>query len=444
LRVREGARTPFTAVRDAAVRLEGGAHDYDALMEMATDRRFVLLGEATHGTSEFYRMRDEITRRLVGECGFDGVAVEGDCPDSWRVSRYVQGQGGDDAEGALADFRRFPVWMWRNRQVAELVRWLRGFNTGRPLERRVGFYGLDLYSLYRSAEAVIGYLDAVDPDQAQRARRLYACLDHACDPQAYGYEAAFGIRPNCREAAVAQLVAVRARMCEYLRRDGVPALDAQFYAERNAEVVVNAETYYRAMFSGRADTWNLRDAHMRDMLLALSRYCVDRGGSGRLVVWAHNSHIGDARATEARRRGEWNLGQLMREHAGDEVLLVGFTTYAGRVAAASRWGGDVELKTVRPALADSYEHLFRSTRLDRFFLPLHEPVTAPLDEAMLERFIGVIYLPETERASHYYGADLRGQFDAVFHLDETDAVDPLDVPAHWEPGTTAEEESLGG
>lgn len=435
----EGARTPFTAVRGLAMRLDGGAGDYDALLAMAADRRFVLLGEATHGTREFYRMRAEITLRLVGECGFDAVAVEGDWPDCWRVSRFVQGQGEDDPETAFADFDRFPRWMWRNRQAAELARRLRGYNAGRALERRVGFYGLDLYSLYRSAEAVIRYLQSVDPEQGARARRAYACLDHRCDPQAYGYEAAFGIRPACREEALAQLLALRAQAAGYLQRDGTPALDAQFYAERNAEVVVRAEAYYRAMFGASVDTWNLRDAHMCDTLFALSRYRRERGGSGRVVVWAHNSHLGDARATDARRRGEWNLGQLVRERAGAEALNVGFTTYTGHVAAASHWDGDVERKRVRPALAESYEHLFHSTRLDRFFLPLAEAAAAPLDEAMLERAIGVIYLPESERASHYFHAELRAQFDALFHLDETEEVEPFDVPVHWHPRAEAEE-----
>lgn len=435
--MREGPRTPFTAVRELAVRLDGGSRDYDTLLDLAAGKRFVLLGEATHGTHEFYGMRAEITQRLVAECGFDAVAVEGDWPDCWRVSRFVQGQGGDAPEQAFADFDRFPRWMWRNRQAEALARWLRGYNTGRPLEKRLGFYGLDLYSLYRSAEAVIRYLETVDPTQAERARRRYACLDHHCDPQSYGYETAFGIRADCREEAVAQLLALRAQSAEYLERDGAAALDAQFYAERNAEVVVNAEVYYRAMFGASVNTWNLRDAHMRDTLFALSRYRRARGGTGRIVVWAHNSHLGDARATEVRRRGEWNLGQLVRERAGAEALSVGFTTYTGYVAAASRWDGDVERKRIRPALPESYEHLFYSTRLDRFFLSLADAV--PLNEAMLERAIGVIYLPESERASHYFYANLREQFDAVFHLDETSEVEPFDVPARWHRRAEAEE-----
>ena len=423
--------TPFLATRELAQRLEGSAADYDTLLEMAADRRFVLLGEATHGTQEFYRMRAEITRRLIAEHGFDAVAVEADWPDAWRVNRYVQGNGDDDATSALDDFERFPQWMWRNREVLDFVAWLRTYNTDRGPQARVGFYGLDLYSLYRSADAVIRYLQQVDPEQAEIARGRYAALDHVREPQVYGYQAAFGQRPAGREAAVAQLLQLRDDAQTYLERNGLTGIDAHFFAERNAAVVVNAETYYRAMFGRRVNTWNLRDAHMRDTLLALADYRIRRGGTGKVVVWAHNSHLGDARATEAHLRGEWNLGQLMRQDVGDKALLVGFTTYTGHVSAASQWDGDVEHKWVRPALHDSYEHLFHSTGLDRFFLKLNDPAAEPLRETMLERAIGVIYVPQTERASHYFVTSLAHQFDAVFHLDETAALEPLDAPRHW-------------
>ncbi|OIQ79177.1 erythromycin esterase [mine drainage metagenome] len=423
--------TPFLATRELAQRLEGSAADYDTLLEMAADRRFVLLGEATHGTQEFYRMRAEITRRLIAEHGFDAVAVEADWPDAWRVNRYVQGNGDDDATSALDDFECFPQWMWRNREVLDFVAWLRTYNTDRGPQARVGFYGLDLYSLYRSADAVIRYLQQVDPEQAEIARGRYAALDHVREPQVYGYQAAFGQRPAGREAAVAQLLQLRNDAQAYLERNGLTGIDAHFFAERNAAVVVNAETYYRAMFGRRVNTWNLRDAHMRDTLLALADYRIRRGGTGKVVVWAHNSHLGDARATEAHLRGEWNLGQLMRQDVGDKALLVGFTTYTGHVSAASQWDGDVEHKWVRPALHDSYEHLFHSTGLDRFFLRLNDPAAEPLRETMLERAIGVIYVPQTERASHYFVTSLAHQFDAVFHLDETAALEPLDAPRHW-------------
>ncbi|MDE2234764.1 MAG: erythromycin esterase family protein [Gammaproteobacteria bacterium] len=431
--------TPFHATRSLARKLTGGARDYDALLAMAEDKQFVLLGEATHGTREFYRMRAEITRRLIDELGFDAVAVEGDWPDAWRVNRYVHGHGDDDAEVALADFERFPLWMWRNREVLDFIGWLRTGNTGRPLERRAGFYGLDLYSLYRSADAVIHYLDRVDPEEGQRARRRYALLDHVRDPQTYGYQSAFGLRPAAHREVVEQLQQLLQSNNQYVRANGLADIDAQFFAERNAAVVVNAETYYRAMFGSRINTWNLRDAHMCDTLFALSEYRRRRGGLGRVVVWAHNSHVGDARATEARERGEWNLGQLVRERAASSALLVGFTTYTGYVSAASEWDGDVEHRWVRPALKDSCEHLFHTTRLERFFLPLGSSDADSLQQSMLQRAIGVIYVPHTERASHYFDVSLASQFDAVFHVDETSALEPLDIPEHWHRRETAAE-----
>jgi erythromycin esterase-like protein len=423
--------TPFLAVRALARRLDGNAGDYDELLEMAANRRFVLLGEATHGTREFYRMRAQITGRLIAEHGFDTVAVEADWPDAWRVNCHVQGDGDDDAESALDDFERFPQWMWRNREVLDFVGRLRADNATREPQHRVGFYGLDMYSLYRSADAVIRYLQQIDPDQAQIACERYAALDHVREPQVYGYQAAAGERPPARDAVVAQLLQLQRGAQTYLEHDGLAALDAQFVAERNATVVVNAESYYRGMFGRRVNTWNLRDAHMRDTLLALTDYRVRRGGSGKVVVWAHNSHLGDARATESHLRGEWNLGQLIRQQQVDKALLVGFTTYTGRVSAASEWDAEVEHKWVRPALHDSYEYLFRSTGLDRFFLRLDDPAAEALREPMLERAIGVIYLPKSERASHYFVASIARQFDAVFHLDETTALEPLDAPQHW-------------
>lgn len=425
------ATTPFLAVRELAQRLNDNDSDYDALLEMARDREFVLLGEATHGTQDFYRMRAQITRRLIVEGRFDAVAIEGDWPDTWRVNCFVQGEGDADADAALADFKRFPIWMWRNREMRDFILWLRGHNASLSPEARVGVYGLDLYSMYQSADAVIRYLERVDPEQAALARDRYAALDHVREPQAYGYATAVGARPDAREGVVAQLLQLRADACLHLSQDGLAALDAQFFAQQNAEVVVDAENYYRSMFGRRLNTWNLRDAHMYRTLSALARYRLQRGGRGRLVVWAHNSHLGDARATDSHWRGEWNLGQLVREAAGAKALLVGFSTYTGHVSAASQWDGDVEHKWVRPALHDSYEYLFHSTGLDRFFLPLNEVAAEPLCEAMLERAIGVIYLPQSERESHYFWTSLAHQFDALFHLDETSALEPLEVPPHW-------------
>lgn len=427
----QAAHTAFIAVRELAQRLNGSPRDYDALIALAAGKNLVLLGEATHGTAEFYRMRAEITRRLITELGFDSVAIEGDWPDANRVNRYVAGADGDSAETALADFERFPTWMWRNREVLDFIGWLRTHNAGLSPQARVGFHGLDLYSLYRSADAVVSYLNQVDPEQAERARQRYAALDHVRDPQEYGYQVAMALRPAAHDAVVRQLLELRAYGMAHLQADEYSAVDAQFISERNAAVVVNAECYYRSMFGARVNSWNLRDAHMCDTLFALTQHRRTHGGSGRTVVWAHNSHLGDARATDAHARGEWNLGQLVRESAGATALLVGFTTYTGHVSAAAAWDAEVEHKWVRPALAGSCEQLFYKTRLDRFFLPLTEAAAAPLREPLLQRAIGVIYLPQSERASHYFQVSLAAQFDALFHLDETTALEPLTPPQQW-------------
>lgn len=419
-------------IRSSALVLGDSPRDYDPLLRMVGKRPFALLGEATHGTHEFYAMRAGITQRLIEELGFDAVAVEADWPDAYRLNRYVRGAGDARIDESFADFQRFPTWMWRNQAVREFIRWLHAHNAQAPPASRVGFYGLDLYSLYRSADAVIAYLDGVDPEQASAARRLYAGLDHVRDPQEYGYEAAAGLRTPCRDAAAALLIDLLRKAPDYLEHDSQAALDEQFFAERNAYVVVNAERYYRTMFGGRTSTWNLRDTHMVNTLLALRKHLRHQGRQGRIVVWAHNSHLGDARATQMGERGECNVGQLLREQAGaGNALLVGFTTYTGHVTAARDWDGPAERRWVRPALKESCEHLFYSTRLDRFFLPLHDGIAESLAEPRLERAIGVLYRPDTELASHYFGTSLSAQFDAVFHLDETTAVEPLDVAERW-------------
>ncbi|MDE2280887.1 MAG: erythromycin esterase family protein [Xanthomonadaceae bacterium] len=422
-------------LRGEALRLGDSVHDYDALLDSVGERSLVLLGEATHGTQEFYRMRADITLRLIAEQGFDAVVAEADWPDAYRLNLFVRGEGEDaGAASAFGDFERFPRWMWRNEEVLRFAQALRASNLERPAERRVGFYGMDMYSLYRSAEAVVHYLSSVDEEQAAIARRQYAALDHVRDPQRYGYEAAYGVRPDCRQAVRERLLALWKHAPEYLGRDGRSAADAFFFAERNAQVVASAESYYRAMFGPRAESWNLRDRHMVDTLLALQGHLRSHGGTGRIVVWAHNSHLGDARATEMSFAGEWNVGQLIRQRLGEaEALLVGFTTYTGTVTAAYEWDGEAECRDVLPARADSYESLFRDTRLDRFYLPLQGEAARVLRTPMRERAIGVLYRPDTELQSHYFMASLPSQFDAVFHLDETQAVQPMDVGAGVSP-----------
>jgi erythromycin esterase-like protein/predicted phosphoribosyltransferase len=435
--------TPREAVREAAHRLTGADRDYDPLMALIGDARFVLLGEASHGTHEFYRERARITQRLIDEKGFTAVAVEADWPDAYRVNRYVRGAGDDfDAVEALADFRRFPRWMWRNTEVVEFIDWLRAHNDALPPNvEKTGFYGLDLYSLHASMKAVLQYLEQVDPDAARRARARYACFDHfGPDPQIYGFLAATDLDKSCKDQVVSQLVELRRRSTEYARRDGSIAEEEFFYAEQNARVVKNAEEYYRSMFFGEVSSWNLRDGHMVETLEALVAHLGRQGRRAKLIVWAHNSHLGDARATAMGQRGELNVGQLVREKYGREAVLVGFTTDHGTVTAASDWHSVAERKRVRQALAGSCEALFHASLPARFLLiwQRNRELSEALREPRLERAIGVIYRPETERASHYFQARLSDQFDAVLHFDETRAVEPLEYTAEWEAGELPE------
>ncbi len=420
------------AVRDSAQLLSGAAEDYDPLMELIGDARFVLIGEASHGTHEFYEQRAEITKRLIQEKGFTAVAVEADWPDAYRVNRYVQGVSDDQTPAeALLIFQRFPTWMWRNTIVLNFVSWLRQHNDALPENAaKAGFYGLDLYSLYCSMAAVLKYLDKVDPEAAKRARDRYSCLEHfEEDTQAYGYAASLGFSQSCEEQVVNQLLELQRQTAEYANRDGQIAADEFFYAEQNARIVKNAEEYYRSMFRGRVSSWNIRDRHMAETLDQLAAHLDRQGRQAKVVVWEHNSHLGDARATDMAQAGELNVGQLVRERYGQDAVLVGFTTYTGTVTAASNWDEPPQLQPVRPALPESYEALFHQTGLPSFLLNLRQenPAVAGLRQARLERAIGVIYRPETERASHYFYARLPDQFDAVIHIDDTRAVQPLDL-----------------
>ncbi|MHB1225130.1 MAG: erythromycin esterase family protein [Gemmatimonadaceae bacterium] len=430
------------AIHDAARPLVGAPDDFDPLLALVGDARFVLIGEASHGTHEFYRIRGEITKRLIREKGFSAVAVEADWPDAYRVNRYVRGRGSDpDAEEALGGFERFPQWMWRNADVLDFVGWLREYNDERRELPTVGFYGLDLYSLHASMEAVLSYLRVVDPEAAVRALYRYGCFESfGEDPQQYGYSATYGLTASCEEQVVAQLVELRRAAGEYARRDGRVAPDDLFFAEQNARVVANAERYYRAMFGSRVSSWNLRDRHMTEMLEALVGFLGGHGRQPRVVVWAHNSHLGDARATELGAGGELNVGQLVRQRYGRDALLVGFSGYTGTVTAASNWDQPAERKTVRPALADSYEALFHEVGIRNFLLDLTAPseAVAGLREPRLERAIGVVYRPETERLSHYFHARLPQQFDALLHYDTTRAVEPLERTGTWDRGELPE------
>jgi erythromycin esterase-like protein len=406
------------------------------VLERVGRRRLALLGEASHGTQEFYRARVEITKRLICEAGFTAVAVEADWPDAYRVNCHVRGANDDaSAEEALRDFQRFPVWMWRNTVVAEFVAWLREWNDALPeAAPKVGFYGLDLYSLHASMEAVLRYLEEIDPGAARRARERYACFDHfSRDPQIYAYEAEIRGAESCEPQVVEQLVELQRRRSELASRDGRVAEDRQFYAEQNARLVVDAERYLRAAFRGGSESWNLRDRHMVETLDALLAHLGSTRGGAKAVVWEHNSHVGDARATDASQRGQVTVGQLVRARHPDDALLVGFTTHHGTVTAASDWGGPAERKNVQPALPGSWEALFHAQDTERFLLD-----TAEVPGRRLERAIGVIYRPETERQSHYFQARMREQFDLVVHLDETTAVEPLERTSQWQAGELPE------
>lgn len=432
-----GEHETLAALRSQAHELTGDRRDYDALLALVGDARIVLLGEASHGTHEFYRERVRITQRLIAELGFTAVAIEGDWPDAYRVNRYIRGIGTDiDAEQALGGFARFPTWMWRNADVLDFVGWLRAYNAGRHhTARKVGFYGLDLYSMGASMEAVIAYLDEHDPRAATRARARYECLQpYAKDSASYGQAMLLGAGEPCRRRVIEQLVELRRRAGDYLSTDSLAAEDEQFFAEQNAAIVADAEEYYRTMFSERAGSWNQRDRHMADSLDHLLAHLDRHGGSARVVVWAHNSHVGDARASEMSQRGELNLGQLLRERHGRDVIAVGFTTYTGTVTAASHWGAPAERKRVRPGLPESCEALLHAVHVPGFLLcPLDAGAAGRvLGDPRLHRAIGVIYRPQSERQSHWFAASLPHQYDALVHIDRTRAVEPLERTGLWE------------
>lgn len=404
---------PFSSIADA---------DLDAMLERIGDCSVVLLGEASHGTSEFYAMRDRITRELVRRKGFVAVAVEADWPDAARIDAFVRGY--EPVQPDLDPFERFPTWMWRNRDVRTHVDWLAQHNaTVDDPQRKVSFHGLDLYSMFTSRDAVLAYLDRVDPDAAAVARRRYGCLtpwQH--DPASYGRAVVSGNFEGCETAVVAALTDLLHRRVEYASAGEGAFVDAA----QNAVVVANAEHYYRAMYYGSRESWNLRDLHMFETLQLIRAH---RGPGAKVVVWEHNSHVGDAAATEMGARGEHNVGMLSRREYGDDAYIVGFGTDHGTVAAASDWGGPMERKSVRPSHPDSYERICHDSRVPAFLLHLRDPRRPEVrDELMsprLERAIGVIYRPETELQSHYFHASLPTQFDEYVWFDATSAVQPL-------------------
>jgi erythromycin esterase-like protein len=412
----------FDAIRHHAEALAGiDERDFGAAFDRFAAARVVLLGEATHGTSEFYRARAAITRRLVEHHGFSIIAVEADWPDAAAIDRYVRHK--EHQVNAPPPFRRFPTWMWHNAEVEIFADWLRGWNAVLPVEERVGFYGLDLYSMNASIRAVLDYLNGIDPEAARIARERYACLTSwQRDPAAYGRAALSAGFALCERPVLEALKGLFEKQLEYSRRNE----DEFFDAAQNARLVAAAERYYRIMYYGSAESWNLRDTHMFETLTHL----LARHPDSKAVVWAHNSHIGDASATEmGTLRGELNIGELCRGKFNGQCNLIGFGTHSGTVAAASDWDGPVEFKTIKPSRPDSYEYLCHEAAPAVSLLDLRKESNALHDALLtsrLERAIGVIYRPETERQSHYFEASLSNQFDAFVWFDETLPVTPLD------------------
>lgn len=428
----------IAALRGAAHPIVGTHDDYDPMLEDLARARFVLLGAGTHGTHEFYRERSRITRRLIARHGFVGVAAEADGPDAARVHRHVTGRS--DSDDALADFESFPDWIWRNADTLDFVGWLRAHRERQAGVSSAGFYGIDVYSLHRTANAVLGYLAHADPDAVPRARALCASLDLAgVDPRAYGLGPVLGVAPACEDAVVRTLEELRAR------RPGRVAVrpdaeEASFIGEKTAKAARDAADYYRGLLRRRVNTWALRGTHMVDTLGALSAHLEGAlGRPARLVVWAHTSHCGDARATRLAEQGAVNMGQLARERWGDDVRLVGFTTHFGTVTAASSWGGPAERKRVRPARSDSWEALFHRVGRPRWWVDTREPrARAALEGERLMRGIGVLYLPHSERQSHYQNVRIADQLDYLLHFDHTRALEPLERTAEWEAGEVPE------
>jgi erythromycin esterase-like protein len=433
------------ALSDIVRPLNGGPGDLDPVIEKVRDARFVLLGEATHGTHEFYRVRAEITKRLLRDHGFAAVAIEGDWPDAYRVHRYVCGADDDgDASDALRGFQRFPAWMWRNADVLDFVGWLRAFNDARARSAKVGFFGLDLYSLNASMHAVIDYLAMADPAAAERAKERYACFDRfGSDSEMYALEIGYGLSASCRREVLEQL--------HEMQRDAFSGvlsgdLDARFFAEQNAHVVASAEEYYRTMLDAAVSSWNLRDRFMFATLERLRTYLGrTRDAAPKIVVWAHNSHVGDARATTLGGGRELNIGQLVRASHPMDCRLVGFLTSCGTVTAASGWHHEAERKVVRPPALGSWEALFHSLGIPNFYVDLREAAALypALRSPFLERSIGVVYVPQTELHSHYLYARLAEQFDAVFYYDRTRAVEPLERSELWKAGEVPQTYPVG-
>lgn len=410
---------------------------FNPLYTAIADAQIVLLGEATHGTHEFYTTRAELSKYLIQEKGFNAIAVEADWPDAYALHLYIHNQTYTRAHDAFALFDHFPTWMWANVTMVDFIEWLKSYNQTQEVQKQIGFHGLDLYSLYRSIDVIVQELKKIDPAAAHEAQQYYSCFEqYRHDPQAYGYAVLSGKIESCKDAVMAQFKKMQDEAWSYLATNKISA-DEALNLEQNAFVIKNAEEYYRQLFFNEVSNWNLRDSHMFHTLGTLIQHYQLRGiKHPKIIVWAHNSHIGNAAATQMSEYGEYNIGQLVKEHYKDKAYTVGFTTYTGTVSAASGWHSPVERKQIRPALKESYEALFHAVDIPNFLLLLND---APmLAKERLERAIGVVYHPQTERASHYFFANITQQFDAVIHYDTTHALEPLAKTARWLEGELPE------
>lgn len=415
---------------------------YKPVLDLVGDAQFVLLGESTHGTHEFYEIRAGLTKQLIKKKHFNTIAIEGDWPDTYRINRFIM----DDKKiksvtDSLEGFKRFPTWVWRNKVIEAFLKWIHSYNHKLEETKRIGFYGLDLYSLNTSIGVVINYLKQVDKEAAIRAIERYSCFDHFKEElQSYGYANALGITRSCEDEVIRQLIDLHKNSYKYLKENGIKQ-EEFFNAQQNARLIKNAEKYYRSMFGDQALSWNIRDTHMAETLDTLVKHITKTTGRlTKIVVWAHNSHIGDARATEiGKNRSEVNLGQLAREKYGSKVVLIGFLTYSGTVTAATQWDSVAERKYVRPALSGSYEDYFHRLNIPNFFINLQSyKHSSDIPDNNLERAIGVIYRPQTERASHYFFSSIKEQFDGVIYMDKTRALEPLERTAIWHHGEVFE------
>lgn len=423
--------TLIETIKDQAYPLQGIKSDFDQLLDRARDADIVLLGESTHGTSEFYELRAEISKRLIEEANFSAIALEGDWPDIYRVNRYIQNDGSDSSVlTALDDLQKFPSWIWRNKEFAGFLDWLHHHNLSKTMGIKVGVYGLDLYSLYGSMAAVLNYLHRVDPAAAEAARAHYSEFPSFGDGgNSYSFADLVEVPNSCIEGAIKEVSEIQRNRYTNLKQRGLLPIDAQFSAEQNAQIIARAEEYYRQLFISKNSEWNLRETHMCGTLYRILKHLeLSQKARPKIIVWAHNAHIGDARNHEMLRRQELSMGQMLRENPSIKTISIGFTTSTGTVAAASYWQGEVTMRALPAPHPESIEAAFSATGLDRFILFFEHPKTAwyPLCEEMLERSIGAIYIPEIEGSRYYARARLALQFDGVLHVDYSKAVTPLE------------------